>query len=89
MDEPGCRSNEVSAAILQLPELHRAVLMRLYGMGGGPPVSRKRLALQLGVPLDKIDALRDDALRMLRRPPCAGSPVQAEAPYRRPLAFGK
>ena len=71
-DDPQGARLEISTALQCLPAAHRALIEQLYGLGGKRCLSRKRLALQMGVPLVQLNVLHDEALRMLRR----GSPTR-------------
>jgi len=71
MTGPLGAEHDVAAALQQLPHMHRTVIMLMFGVAGAPQVPRKRLALQLGVTLEKLDSVRNEALRMLRQRPSA------------------
>jgi RNA polymerase primary sigma factor len=80
--DPGERAAEREArgeawALLRLlPERHRQVLVRRYGMGGGPPQSHKEVGDWLGVKEERSRQLEREALHRLRE---LASPAQRAA----------
>ena len=60
--------DEIENVISSLPETHREIVRYSFGLCGSPCLSRRRLALKVGVPLAEVDRLRDEAMRMLRGP---------------------
>ena len=52
-----------------LPERHRQVLIRRYGIGGGPPQSHREIGERLGVKEERCRQLEREALHRLRELP--------------------
>jgi RNA polymerase primary sigma factor len=67
---------EVWALLRLLPERHRQVLLRRYGLGGGPPQSHKEVGGWLGVKEERSRQLEREALHRLRE---LASPSQQAA----------
>ena len=67
---------EAWALLRLLPERHRQVLVRRYGMGGGPPQSHKEVGDWLGVKEERSRQLEREALHRLRE---LASPAQRAA----------
>ena len=56
------------AAVAQLPERLRAVLVWVYGLDGQPPRTMAALGRQWGLTRERIRQLRNEALVLLRLP---------------------
>jgi RNA polymerase sigma factor (sigma-70 family) len=73
LPEPWTRSevrDVLQAAVQQLPERLRAVLVAVYGLDGHPPRSLAALGRAWGVSGERIRQLREAALTLLRQPGC-------------------
>jgi RNA polymerase primary sigma factor len=57
---------QLSAAIERLPERHRDVLVRRYGLGDEEPATLARLSEELGVSRERVRQLQREAERMIK-----------------------
>jgi RNA polymerase sigma factor (sigma-70 family) len=60
------RHRDVSAMLRMLPERHRQVLRRRYGLGGAQVQSHEEIGASLGVGEERSRQLEHEALRRLR-----------------------
>ena len=62
----GENRNQVSAMLRLLPERHREVLIRRYGLSDGPAQSHEEIGVWLGVGEERSRQIEREALHRLR-----------------------